>query len=115
MLLRFPAFWSSRLFHTRKQPCVQCYFGHQITLITVFPLCSPLVFISLSLLAPLWRMQFSGVISFLLKRLCLILGRGRLGTWDKSKGKGSFSKFTFELGKAQKSGFCYLIKTQVGL
>lgn len=116
MLLRFPAFWNSCLFHISKRLCVQ-YFGHQITLITAFPLCSPLIFIFLSPLAPLWRLHFSGVISFLLKCLCLILGRVRPGDLGKhkEKGKGGSSEFTFELGKTQMSGVFYLIKTKVKL
>ena len=62
-------------------------------------------------------MQFSGVISFLLKRLCLILGRVRprgLGK-HKQKGKRGSSEFAFELVKTQKSGVCYLTKTKVRL
>lgn len=62
-------------------------------------------------------MQFSAVISLLLKCLCLILGRVRPGGLGKhkQKGKGGSSEFTFELVlRPRRLGFVTLLKQRLG-
>lgn len=88
-----------------------------VTLITSFALGSPLVFIFLPLLALLWRMQCSGVISSLLQCLSLILGRVSPGALGKHKhqGKGGSSECLSELVKRGFERVRYLMKTQAGL